>query len=121
MNGLWFEAAGLSAPARPLNEALFGHNAMAMQAVLDGVGVAIAQLCYVSDALAAGRLVAPFPIVAHTSESWFLEYRPVRRGDPALLAFRDWLLSEADRQRQTEADLQNPSAKPASGRRGAPP
>jgi LysR family transcriptional regulator, regulator of gene expression of beta-lactamase len=110
----WFEAAGLSAPARPLNEALFGHNAMAMQAVLDGVGVAVAQLCYVSDALAAGRLVAPFPVVAHTGESWFLEYRPVRREDPALLAFRDWLLREAERQSRVEAELVARPIRPAS-------
>jgi LysR family transcriptional regulator, regulator of gene expression of beta-lactamase len=85
-----------------------------MQAVLDGVGVAVAQLCYVSDALAAGRLVAPFPIVAHTREFWLLEYRPVRREDPALLAFRDWLLSEAERQSRVEAELVARPARPAS-------
>jgi LysR family transcriptional regulator, regulator of gene expression of beta-lactamase len=83
---------------------------MAMQAVLDGVGIAVEQLAYVGDALAAGRLVAPFPIVAHKSESWFLEYRPVRREEPALVAFRDWLLAEAERQRGVEAELLNRSA-----------
>jgi LysR family glycine cleavage system transcriptional activator/LysR family transcriptional regulator of beta-lactamase len=80
---------------------------MAMQAALDGVGVAIAQFPYVSDALATGRLVAPFPIIAHTRDSWFLEYRPVRREDPALLAFREWLHQEADRERQVETELVN--------------
>ena len=78
---------------------------MAMQAVLDGVGVAIAQLPYVSYALKAGRLVAPFPIAAQTNEAWFLQYRPVREDDAALLAFRSWLLDEAERQRQLEAEL----------------
>jgi LysR family transcriptional regulator, regulator of gene expression of beta-lactamase len=78
--------------------------------VLDGVGIAVEQLAYVGDALAAGRLVAPFPIVAHKSESWFLEYRPVRREEPALVAFRDWLLVEAERQRGIEAELLNRSA-----------
>src|SRR3982074_450857 len=62
--------SGSEPPARPANEALFESNAMAMQAVLDGVGVAVAQLCYVSNALAAGRVVAPFPIIAHKHESW---------------------------------------------------
>ena len=42
-----------------MGEVVFDHNAMAMQAVLDGVGVAIAQPLYVTDALKAGRLVAP--------------------------------------------------------------
>jgi LysR family glycine cleavage system transcriptional activator/LysR family transcriptional regulator of beta-lactamase len=103
----WFEAAGLGPPGRPAAEVLFDNNAMAMQAVHDGVGIAIAQLAFVGDALAAGRLVAPFPIVAHTRESWFLQYRPIRRDDPALLAFRDWIHGEAERQRQVEAELLN--------------
>src|SRR3546814_20651932 len=75
---------------------------MAMQAALDGVGVAIAQIPYVSDALAAGRLVAPFPIVAHTVGSWLLEYRAIRKEDTALLAFRAWLHREADMARPVE-------------------
>ncbi len=73
---------------------------MAIKAVLDGVGVAVAQLPYVSDALIAGRLVAPFPIVRRKYESWYLAYRPIRQEDPALLIFREWLHSEAEPQRQ---------------------
>ncbi len=99
----WFEAAGLRRPLRSAATVSFESNAMAMQAVLNGVGVAIAQIPYVSDALAAGRLVAPFPIIAHTRETWFLEYRPTRREDPALVAFRDWLHGEAERERRGEA------------------
>jgi LysR family transcriptional regulator, regulator of gene expression of beta-lactamase len=101
----WFKAAGMIEPLTPAGQIRFESNAMAMQAVLDGVGVAIAQLAYVSDALAAGRLVAPFPVAARTDEAWFLEYRPIRREEPALQVFRDWLLSEAARQRQAEADV----------------
>ena len=56
-------------------------------------------------ALATGRLVAPFPIVATKKEAWYLEYRPGRANDPALIAFRGWLQGEAKRQRQIEAEL----------------
>jgi LysR family glycine cleavage system transcriptional activator/LysR family transcriptional regulator of beta-lactamase len=73
---------------------------MAIKAVLDGVGVAVAQLPYVSDDLAAGRLVAPFPIVRRRFESWYLAYRPVRQSDPALILFRDWLHHAAKLQHQ---------------------
>jgi LysR family transcriptional regulator of beta-lactamase len=112
----WFEAAGQSLPIRPAGEMLFESNAMAMQAVLDGVWCR-GQLACVSDALAAGRLVAPFPIVAHRRETWFLEYRPVRE-DPALLAFRDWLLGEAERrQRSIEIELWNGSLRLAAQKR----
>jgi LysR family glycine cleavage system transcriptional activator/LysR family transcriptional regulator of beta-lactamase len=116
----WFEAAGLSLPVRPAGAMVFDGNAMAMQAVLDGMGIAVEQLSYVGDALAAGRLVAPFPIVAHKRETWFLEYRPIRREDPALLAFRDWLHGEAERQRQIETGLLNRSTRQASRKRRTP-
>jgi len=96
----WFEAAGLSAPIQPAAEVSFENSAMAIQAVLDGVGVAVAQLPYVSDALVTGRLVAPFPIVPRKYESWYLAYRPIRQEDRALLIFRDWLRGEAELQRQ---------------------
>lgn len=96
----WFNAAGLRAPVRPAAEVVFESSPMAIQAVLDGVGVAVAQLPYVSDSLLAGRLVAPFPIVRRRYESWYLVYRPIRREDRALLIFRDWLHQEATLQRQ---------------------
>ena len=96
----WFEAAGLSAPIQPAGEVVFESSAMAIKAVLDGVGVAVAQLPYVSDELASGRLVSPFPIVRQRFESWYLAYRPIRQGDPALMLFRDWLHGEAKLQRQ---------------------
>jgi len=102
---IWFEAAGLRAPLRPGAEVFFDNNAMAMQAVLAGVGIAAAQPLYITDALATGRLVAPFPIVATKKEAWYLEYRPGRADDPALIAFREWLHGEAKRQRQIEAEL----------------
>ncbi len=115
----WFEAANLRTPIRPAGEVFFDSNAMAMQAVLDGVGVATAQLLYVTDALKAGRLVAPFPIVATKRESWYLEYRPARETDAALLAFRDWLQGEAERQRQTEVDLLDRPVRPTLRKRAA--
>jgi LysR family glycine cleavage system transcriptional activator/LysR family transcriptional regulator of beta-lactamase len=110
----WFEAAGLRTSIHPSAKVFFDNNAMAMQAVLDGVGIAVAQPLYVTGALASGRLVAPFPIVATKREGWYLEYRPSRAEDTALMAFRDWLHGEASRQRQTEADLIKLPATPAS-------
>ncbi|QTH22485.1 transcriptional regulator GcvA [Rhizorhabdus wittichii] len=101
----WFQAAGLHASIQPANEVLFESSAMAIQAVLDGVGIAVAQLPYVSDALAAGRLVSPFPVSELKYEDWYLAYRPMRKEDPALLAFREWLHSEAELQRQAYKKL----------------
>ena len=101
----WFDAAGLPAAVQPANEVIFESSVMAMQAVLDGVGVAIAQLPYVSDALMSGRLVTPFPITSRRYEGWYLAYRPPQEGDPALVVFRDWLRGEAESQRQAHERL----------------
>ena len=94
----------------------FDNNAMAMQAVLDGVGVAIAQPLYVTEALKSGRLVAPFPIIATKREGWYFEYRPSRAEEPALLAFRQWLHDEAKRQREVEVGLIGQAIKPEKDR-----
>lgn len=95
----WFKAAGVK-PAGTLQEVSFGSSAMAVQAALDGVGVLVAQLPYISDALASGRLVAPFGVLRKRYESWYLAFRPVRAEDAALGAFREWLRGEALRQKQ---------------------
>lgn len=100
----WFARAG-HIPVRAAAEAFFESNAMAMQAAFDGAGVAVAQVAYVSDALTAGRLVAPFPIVAMKGEHWRLEYRPPRQEELALIAFREWVHSEAKRQLEAERGL----------------
>ncbi len=107
----WFDTAGLRQPIRPGAEVFFDNNAMAVQAVLDGVGIAVLQPLYVTDALINGRLVAPFPIIATKREGWYLEYRPFRAEDSALLAFRNWLHVEARRQREIEAGLIEKAAK----------
>jgi LysR family glycine cleavage system transcriptional activator/LysR family transcriptional regulator of beta-lactamase len=96
----WSRAMGNENTVRCGSEASFGSSSMAVQAALDGVGVAVAQIHYVSDALAAHRLVAPFGIPPQRYESWYLAARPVRSQEPALAWFRDWLLAEATRQMQ---------------------
>jgi LysR family glycine cleavage system transcriptional activator/LysR family transcriptional regulator of beta-lactamase len=96
----WFKAMGLSEPIRSRGEISFETSPMAIQAALDGVGIAIAQLPYVSDALVAGDLVSPFPLAKQEYEKWWLAYQPGREKDEALVVFRDWLRVEATLQRQ---------------------
>ncbi|MBN8714044.1 MAG: LysR family transcriptional regulator [Xanthomonadales bacterium] len=100
----WFKAAGVRPAFKPKAEVTFESSAMAIQAVLDGVGVAVAQLPYVSDALESGRLVAPFHATGKKYESWYLAYRPARAHDPALAEFRAWLLAEATMYRNKYGD-----------------
>ena len=101
----WSEAMGYKTPVRCANEVSFGSSPMAVQAALDGAGIAIAQIHYVSDALAARRLVAPFGVPSQRYECWYLAFRPVRSQEPALGWFRDWLCDQAKRQMQLCAKL----------------
>lgn len=101
----WSEAVGNKTPARCAREVSFGSSSMAVQAAIDGAGVAVAQIHYVSEALAARRLVAPFGIPKQRYESWYLAFRPVRAQEPALGWFRDWLRDESARQMQLCAKL----------------
>ena len=75
----------------------FDSYAMALQAAVDGVGVTIGLRPYVVDDLASGRLVAPFKLAVPKGQAWYLVYRPFRQDDAALVAFRDWLMPNVER------------------------
>jgi LysR family glycine cleavage system transcriptional activator/LysR family transcriptional regulator of beta-lactamase len=91
---LWLRAAGVM--WRPEKRSpRFDTYALALQAAVDGLGVAMALRPYVADDLAAGRLVAPFRRTVPAGKAWYLLWRPGRRDDPALAVFRAWLRTQS--------------------------
>lgn len=91
---LWLAAAG--AKWRPEKRSpRFDTYALALQAAVDGLGVAMALRPYVADDLVAGRLVAPFKRTVPAGKAWYLLWGPARRDDPALAAFRGWLATQS--------------------------
>ncbi len=91
---LWLQAAGLK--LRPEKRGpRFDTYALALQAALDGLGVAIGLRPYVADDLAARRLVAPFTLTVPKGKAWYLICPPARREDPSFVAFRAWLLARS--------------------------
>ena len=92
---LWLDAAGLERVAA--RGAEFEYYAQALQAALDGVGVALGTRPYVDDDLAAGRLVAPFSVDVSNGKQWYLVYRENRRRERAFIIFRDWIMDQASR------------------------
>ncbi len=99
---IWLKAADIRnlTPRGPR----FDYDAFALQAALDGLGVAMAHRPYVADDLAAGRLVAPFKQVAARGEGWYFAHRAGMADHAALSLFRSWLLNEAEKTRQLETD-----------------
>jgi LysR family transcriptional regulator, regulator of gene expression of beta-lactamase len=90
---LWLAAAGFALDLRHAQE--FDYPAFALQAALDGLGVAMARAPFVADDLAAGRLVRPFKLAVPKGKGWYLVQRPGQEGNAVLSAFRDWLLAVA--------------------------
>jgi LysR family transcriptional regulator, glycine cleavage system transcriptional activator len=92
---LWLNAAGVACDAsRALT---FDVAYMALQAAIDGLGVALGYAPYVEADIAAGRLVAPFD-VSMPSPAGFDAYVvcPEATAQTAEVnAFRDWLLDSA--------------------------
>ncbi|HZP79788.1 MAG TPA: transcriptional regulator GcvA [Pseudolabrys sp.] len=96
----WSAVAGLS--ELDLSKGLtFENSALAYQAAIDGVGVAIAQKSLIQDDLAYGRLVAPFAVEAPNDWAYYI-IRPKRA--PArshVKVFEDWVIKEAVTQETT--------------------
>jgi LysR family glycine cleavage system transcriptional activator len=50
----------------------------------------------IQEDLTSGRLVAAYPLVVRTSESYRLVGREADSNRPEVVAFRDWLLAEVE-------------------------
>ncbi len=100
---LWLAKAKLD-ESRIAKRSVFEYYAFALQAALDGAGVAIGLHPYIVDDLAAGRLVMPFDLTVTKKQGWFLTFRDAVRDEPAFVAFRDWVRKEARSERHSGGD-----------------
>ncbi len=75
----------------------FDHTALAVQAALDGFGVALGDSNLVADDLAAGRLIKPFELSLNAPADFaYYIISPVETAElPMIKAFREWCLTEA--------------------------
>ena len=99
----WLKAASVArVTARGPEFQFYGQ---ALQATVDGLGIAMGIRPYIDDDLAAGRLVAPFDSSVPKGMRWYLVYRGFRTEQRDFAAFRRWIIRAA--------------AEPAGRRRGA--
>lgn len=90
----WFRLAGV--PLKdPQAGPHFSDSGMVYVAALDGLGVALAAKPLVANALAQGRLVAPFDIAVGQKFAYYLVAPLATAQRPVVVAFRQWLLHEA--------------------------
>ena len=90
---LWLDAGGMAAdePAATLQ---FDSYLLAIEAAIDGQGIAVAPDFLVAGDLAAGRLVSPFARRVEQPEQWFMICRKERFSDPRIRRFEQWLSAQ---------------------------
>lgn len=88
----WFAASGLAAPT--LRGPVFDSSLAMAEAALQGVGVALAPPLMLARHLEDGVLIRPFATQIATGRYW-LTWLQSRPPNPALLAFREWIVAEA--------------------------
>lgn len=71
--------------------------AMALQAAVDGLGIAMGYDLLAASDLAAGRLAAPFGDGLRHPLAYYVVSPSGTTNNPNVTAFRDWISSEADR------------------------
>lgn len=90
----WLEEAGLSEDGARRSIGL-SDTQLALQAAIDGQGVALGQQLLVEYDLAAGRLVSPFHTDVSLRLSYYLMHREGQLEQEGVCALRSWLLDEA--------------------------
>jgi LysR family glycine cleavage system transcriptional activator len=89
---LWLTAAGLPvslARRRGLN---FDQSFMAIQAAVEGLGVALGRSPLVERDIAEGRLVVPFDVKLPADAGYYVVAPLETAATPKITLFRDWLL-----------------------------
>ena len=90
----WLEAAG--APGIDTSRGLQVNASMlAIQAALDGQGVALGRSVLVADDVAAGRLVRPFALTFPLRFRYYVVHQKDLPQESRVPVFRSWLLAEA--------------------------
>jgi DNA-binding transcriptional LysR family regulator len=87
---LWLASAGVEALPHARNMTL-ANAALCYQAATDGLGVAIAQLAYIKDALRSGRLAIAVDHVARTERGYYLVCDPAKAETAPVRLFRQWI------------------------------
>jgi LysR family glycine cleavage system transcriptional activator len=86
----WLKAAGIARTSARGPE--FQFYGQALQAAVDGLGIAMGIRPYIDDDLAAGRLIAPFALSVPKGMRWYLVYRGFQSEQRDFIAFRRWII-----------------------------
>jgi LysR family glycine cleavage system transcriptional activator len=92
----WMRGAGVEIPASQPGRR-FSNAVLALEATLGGQGVALLPRPWVASHVAAGTLVLPFDVTIRSPYTYFLVTGEETARQAVVVAFRLWLLAQAQR------------------------
>jgi LysR family transcriptional regulator, glycine cleavage system transcriptional activator len=100
---MWMAAAGVD-DYDGSNTLVFAASSNAIDAAMAGDAVALADFAMVANDLSEGRLVQPFDLSIKVAAdyAYFLVYPEAAAQDARVIAFRDWIISEAGALHESE-------------------
>src|SRR6476660_2177212 len=90
----WLEGAEVPV-AESLHGPVLNRESMAIDAAVDGQGIALARTTLAATDLILGRLLRPFAQELRLSKTYWIICPKATAALPKIVTFRDWLLSEA--------------------------
>jgi LysR family transcriptional regulator, glycine cleavage system transcriptional activator len=93
----WLELAGVAEKVDGTRGPHFSSNILSLEAASQKLGIALALRPLVDADLASGRLCAPFNIELKPRSAYYLVCPEVIAERPAVVAFRKWLLKQAQK------------------------
>ena len=92
---MWFKVHGVEGVDASRGPG-FSDTGLVIEAAMDGQGVGLSRMALAEEELAAGRLVRPFDLVIPSELAYYIVYPEARARQPKVVAFRDWLMKEAE-------------------------
>jgi len=90
----WLKLAGLEINAN--KGTIIDDTNVLIQAAIDGQGIALGSTTFVEDYIDSGKLVKPFDIELVNESAYFVVCPESHLKNPAVRAFKEWLLSLVD-------------------------
>jgi LysR family glycine cleavage system transcriptional activator len=75
---------------------IFDQSFMAIEAAVEGLGVALGRTRFVEADIAAGRLVVPFNVVLPADAGFYIVTPEATADDPKIALFRQWLIDSVE-------------------------
>jgi DNA-binding transcriptional LysR family regulator len=91
---VWLTAAGLDPKQPRQRTTVFDSTRLAVEAAMEGLGLALGAPFLFESELKSGRLVQPLKLVVPAGKSYWLVCRRRDAERPNMLAFRQWLVEE---------------------------